>query len=289
MSQWSEWSEVYGFGERSKERVILRYPDNGGKPCPTDTEITEYTSERPMIHETANQVITNFLQRNLKTDPSPPLGTVQTEVPIGLFRDLLIIIDSSASIQSSNFEIAKEQLGELLSLLCPLPDPFNSSIHNGNNRAALIQFSDNVIEEFDFDDKHNMAELRSAILSVPYQNGNTCTGDAFYEAVQMFLSSKGMRQGTKKEVLILSDGQSNCGRNISTVLPTLHAKAAVFGLMIGGYTNSGKAELTSYVTKPKPKHLFAVNNYQELKTLLEVIRQQIDDTNPCAPFDLSKK
>lgn len=43
MSQWSGWSEVYGFGERSKERVIIRNPENGGKPCPTDTEITEYT------------------------------------------------------------------------------------------------------------------------------------------------------------------------------------------------------------------------------------------------------
>lgn len=93
----------------------------------------------------------------------------------------------------------------------------------------------------------------------------------------------------KKEVLILSDGQSNCGKNISKVLPELQAKAAVFGLMIGGYSDSGKSELTSYVTKPKPKHLFAVNNYQELKELLQLIRQKIDETNPCAPFDISKK
>lgn len=45
MSQWSEWSGIYGLGERSKERVIITHPDNGGKPCPTDTEITEYTSK----------------------------------------------------------------------------------------------------------------------------------------------------------------------------------------------------------------------------------------------------
>ncbi|VDI73894.1 Hypothetical predicted protein [Mytilus galloprovincialis] len=283
MSQWSGWSEVYGFGERSKERVILRYPDNGGKPCPTDTEITEYTSQKPMIHETANHVITNFLQRNLKTDPAPPQGTVQSK--IGLFRDLLIIIDSSGSIGSDNFDIAKRQLGDLLSLLCPLPDPFDASVHNGNNRAALIQFSDNVIEEFDFDGNHDIAELKSAIMSINYQNGGTCTGDAFHKAVQMFTTYKGMRQDTKKEVLILSDGQSNCGKNISTVLPTLRSKAAVFGLMIGDSSFSGKAELTSYVTKPKPKHLFAVDNYQELEKLLTAIRQNIDDTNPCAPFD----
>ncbi|VDI34916.1 Hypothetical predicted protein [Mytilus galloprovincialis] len=288
MSQWSEWSGIYGLGERSKERVIITHPDNGGKPCPTDTEITEYTTTKPMVHETANQVITSFLQRNLKTDPAPPRGTVQSK--IGLFRDLLIIIDSSGSIGSRNFEIAKKQLGELLSLICPLPDPFDSKVHNGNNRAALIQFSDVVIKEFDFDDKHNISDLKSAIMSVPYQNGGTCTGDAFYKAIQMFTSyNKGIRQNTKHEVLILTDGESNCGKDISTLLPTLHANAAVFGLMIGSYSDSGKAELTSYVTKPKPKHLFAVDNFQELETLLNLIRKQIDETNPCAPFDLSKK
>lgn len=89
--------------------------------------------------------------------------------------------------------------------------------------------------------------------------------------------------------MILTDGESNCGKDISTLLPTLHANAAVFGLMIGSYSDSGKAELTSYVTKPKPKHLFAVDNFQELETLLNLIRKQIDETNPCAPFDLSKK
>ncbi|XP_063398169.1 collagen alpha-1(XII) chain-like [Mytilus trossulus] len=284
ISQWSEWSEVYGFGARSKERVILRYPDNGGQPCPTDTVITEYTSRKPTIQSTANTVITSFLQ----TNPTSSQGTVKAKVP-GVFRDLLIILDSSGSIGSGSFEIVKEQLGELLGLLCPSTDPFISNKRTVYNRAALIQYSNNVVEEFDFNGNHNLAELKAAIQSVPYQGGNTCTGDAFYKAIQMFTSSKGMREGTKHEVLILTDGQSNCGRTLSSVLPMLHAKAKVFGLMIGGHSNNGKDELTSYVSQPKPDHLFAVDNFQVLKDLLKVIKDQIDKTNPCAPFELSKK
>lgn len=97
-----------------------------------------------------------------------------------------------------------------------------------------------------------------------------------------------MRQGTKHEVLILTDGQSNCGKSLSSVLPRLHAKATVFGLMIGDFSNEGKKELTSYVSNPKPDHLFAVESYQDLKELLKLIKTQIDGSDKCAPFDLNK-
>lgn len=42
MSSWSIWSQVYGFGVRSKERTILRCPDNGGRSCPRREQI-QYT------------------------------------------------------------------------------------------------------------------------------------------------------------------------------------------------------------------------------------------------------
>ncbi|CAC5389948.1 unnamed protein product [Mytilus coruscus] len=180
------------FGARSKEKVILWNHDNGGNPCPTDTEITQFTSWKPTIESTANKEITCWLHRNLKTSRPPSRQEiVKTEVPISIFRDLFIIIDSSGSIGCRNFEIVKEQLGELLSLFCPVPDPFYSNLHKAYNRAALIKFSNNVIEEFDFDDNHNLAELEAAIQSVSYKGGETCTGDAFYKTVQMITSSKG--------------------------------------------------------------------------------------------------
>lgn len=92
-----------------------------------------------------------------------------------------------------------------------------------------------------------------------------------------------MREGTKHEVLILTDGESNCGRNISSVLPALHAKASVFGLMIGSFSDRGKGEVMSYVSKPTPHHLFAVKNFEELKQLLIAIKTQVN--NRCTSFD----
>lgn len=286
VSHWGEWSDVFGFGVRTKERVILRYPDNGGRACPTDTTITKSTRKKPTIQATAVQIVTNFLHRDVKPIPSSSHSYSRRDDSIGYFRDLLIIIDSSGSVGSENFNIAKQQVSELLGLLCPRPDPFNRK--NGFNRAALIQFSGKVIEEFDFAAKKNLADLQASIKSITYRGGSTCTGDAFEKAIHMFTSSKGIRQGTKHEVLILTDGQSNCGKHLSTVLPRLHAKATVFGLMIGGYSSWGKKELVSYVSKPKPNHLFAVERYEDLKKLLTLIKAQINGSNTCAPFDIQK-
>ena len=36
VSQWTEWSEPYGFGQISRNRAILRHPVNGGADCPPD-------------------------------------------------------------------------------------------------------------------------------------------------------------------------------------------------------------------------------------------------------------
>lgn len=104
----------------------------------------------------------------------------------------MIILDSSGSIGSHDFELAKEKLSDLLALICPVPDPFISHGTSGYNRVALIQFSDTVAEEFDFNHNHNLAELKAAIQSVSFQSGGTCTGDAFYKAIDMFTTSKGI-------------------------------------------------------------------------------------------------
>lgn len=36
VTEWSVWSAPYGFGSIMRERKILRYPQNGGEPCPAD-------------------------------------------------------------------------------------------------------------------------------------------------------------------------------------------------------------------------------------------------------------
>ena len=97
----------------------------------------------------------------------------------------------------------------------------------------------------------------------------------------------GMRTRTdvKQEVLILSDGNSNCGGNATIAAKALQLKAEVFGLMIGSHSQGGMDELTSYVSTPVHEHLFAVASFRELRDLVDYIQSQISLIQ-CAPFDL---
>lgn len=102
---------------------------------------------------------------------------------IGQLRDLLIIMDSSGSVSRRDFNVAKFQLARLLGMLCPSPDPFN-----GNQRVALIQYSNVVRDVFDFDDKNNTAEVQKAVRNMRYMGRATCTGSVLEHAKDRMLT-----------------------------------------------------------------------------------------------------
>lgn len=89
----------------------------------------------------------------------------------------------------------------------------------------------------------------------------------------------------RHEVLILSDGHSNCGGDAVQAANALKAKADVFALIIGEQTIEGRTEMTNYVSLPVDEHLFAVSDYRGLKELVDYIEQNISGIQ-CAPFDL---
>lgn len=89
----------------------------------------------------------------------------------------------------------------------------------------------------------------------------------------------------KQEVLILTDGESNCGGDAIAAAKKLHGKAKVFGLMIGPQSPRGMDELKQYVSLPLNKHLFAIDGLQVLELLVNEIENQLKSV-PCAPFDI---
>ena len=140
--------------------------------------VTGILGTRPTVQQTASAVTQNFLIQD----------RLQNGNTVGQLRDLLVIIDSSGSIGSTDFNDAKSQLARLLGYLCPTPDPFDSY-----QQAALIRFASSVTEMFDFNDKSNTQEVKDGVESTNYTGGQTCTATAFnYAKNYMFSTTKGM-------------------------------------------------------------------------------------------------
>ena len=43
VSEWTPWSQPYGFGQISRERKVLRHPTKGGEDCPQNLTDIQYT------------------------------------------------------------------------------------------------------------------------------------------------------------------------------------------------------------------------------------------------------
>lgn len=121
------------------------------------------------INATAHSVVHNFLRRSANVHPITGQGKEAH------FRDLLIILDSSGSIGSENYDRAKSSISQLLKTLCPSPDPFGERYHH----AGFIVYSTYTQLVFDFSVYNSIYDIQNAIESVSYMSGSTCTTDAF--------------------------------------------------------------------------------------------------------------
>jgi hypothetical protein len=109
-----------------------------------------------------------------------------------LSRDLVIIMDSSGSIGSNGFQVAKEQTAKLMGLLCPTA-PFDkiAGFPYQYNQAAMLTYSTNVVENFDFNRYSTTVNIQNAIKRVRYVGGGTNTNKAFDQARGLFQPNKG--------------------------------------------------------------------------------------------------
>ncbi|XP_053395026.1 uncharacterized protein LOC128555742 [Mercenaria mercenaria] len=283
VSEWTQWSENFGFGQQIRTRTITQPSIGAGDICPELEEI-RYTDNVPSVNVTAKHVKSYFVRPNGNYN-----GDNQNVQ--GMPRDLLIIMDSSGSIRSSRYEDAKIQTSKLIGLLCPTDVPFDKVAGQPYqyNQAAMLTYSDIVEETFDFKRYNTTADIQNAISRATYFDMSTNTAEAFRRAIGLFTNAKGARDPAraKREVLILTDGRSNNAHDSLAAAESLKQVADVYGLITGSFSLHGKEEITRYVSQPPNRHLFYVENYAILRTLVAYIEREKTRARPdwCAPFD----
>ena len=179
-------------------------------------------------------------------------------------QTILLILDTSGSIGSSDFERMKRAMSNLIPHFC-------SKI-----QVAVITFSHTINLEFCFNCFDNTqdgrTDIQNAILAIPYRVGNTHTGAATRCAIHdIFTSECGLHRGTNcVDVIYITDGRSNGGFNVCNEVrclhnaPSLSDKINVYAIGIG---NANPTEIDCIAGDNDDK-IFSQRNFNAFEALI---------------------
>ncbi|XP_064596585.1 matrilin-3-like [Liolophura sinensis] len=198
-------------------------------------------------------------------------------------RDFLFILDTSGSISGDTYSMAKDNIAKLIGKICGTIGPGPA-----DNRAAVITYSTNPVINFDFKEYLDLADLQAAVGDLPKVSSTTCTGRALNLGQQIFNLKRGLREKgiSKKEVVLLTDGKTNCGPNAVEAafdLKRSRYNPLLFVFAIGQYNDDDKREMEMMASPPTSYHIFHLNNFTEFQQLVNFIYAI---PLPCAPIEI---
>uniref|UniRef100_A0A672RSX7 Collagen type VI alpha 1 chain n=1 Tax=Sinocyclocheilus grahami TaxID=75366 RepID=A0A672RSX7_SINGR len=176
--------------------------------------------------------------------------------------DVLIMMDSSASVGSKNFEMTKDFAKMLAKRF------LSAERGNFQVRVGVGQYSNNANIEAEF--SSDSTQVVAQIPEAKFQNAGTRVTNALNFAIERFRGSR----TRKKKLLVFSDGRSQ-GVNINQIEKAVeqvsNAGIELYVLAAGNQVN--EAHLRTMVSRGRPydntyayHHLFKVPDYRSLVT-----------------------
>ncbi|XP_064596306.1 collagen alpha-1(XII) chain-like isoform X2 [Liolophura sinensis] len=283
VSVWSAWGPTNSKGYRIHTRTILRHPQNGGAPCPPLTE----TDWDPWFNSSIQQKAFRMEERLISGQNTQGYSfRTKRQASTIKPRDFLFILDMSGSISSADYAREKDNIAKLIGVICGTIGPGND-----NNRAAVITFSTDPVINFDFNDHLNLADLQAAVRNLPKVSKSTCTGKALDLGQTMFVASKGARSDfiSEKEVVVLTDGKSNCGPNaVNAALALRNSRRPpllLFVFAIGNHNAASRQEMAAMASAPTSYHLFHFTSFIQFEQVVDFI---ISNPFGCAPIEVGR-
>ena len=178
-------------------------------------------------------------------------------------RYILFILDSSGSITSSQFTQMKQTLSNLLPLFC------------GNVIFGVMSYGEKLERNICFNcEQSDRSKLQQALRSIAFHNGpSTRSGDAIQCACDYMLSrSCGYfnEPNSITDVIFLTDGQSNRGKNVCTAANCIPQGVSVVSIGIGNNINYDELECIEG-DNGFPGHIFDVTDLAGLQALQESV------------------
>ena len=135
-----------------------------------------------------------------------------TAAPAKCPVNIVIVLDDSSSIGSTNFNLTKSFLSQLVGYL---------DIDSGNTRLGLVTYSTSATTRFNLNTHNSVTSVQSAIYSLTYSaGGSTNTHVALAHVRTLVLNSAaGDRNNVSNVVVLLTDGKS--GNSTATLVSDL--------------------------------------------------------------------
>ncbi|XP_041832449.1 collagen alpha-1(XII) chain isoform X2 [Melanotaenia boesemani] len=199
-----------------------------------------------------------------KPDPSESV-----KCPASAIADVIFLVDVSSSVGRNNFK-------HIRSFMSATAGAFQ--IGEDRTRVGVVQYSDSPRTEFNLNEHLTRPALLKAIGSLPFQGGDSRTGDALdYLLKNTFTEAAGARKGFPKALVIITDGKSS--DPVESYAKQLRSRGVE--IFVLGIQEADEAEMKLMASPPHTHHVYTVASFDVIKTvqgeLIAQVCSYVDD------------
>jgi len=244
------------------------YSATCGCTCPPGGGNCTWTFYGTFMFDPATQSGASTKSCTCNGRPGPPIPPAPPPVPPAppgpappckAKLDVVVVLDGSASIDSSDWQSA-------LSFTNKLVNGFNISADQVE--LAVVQFSEDADTVIGLSD--DSAAIHAAVTNLQQMQLNTNTYSGFKQAKDI-IDTQGRPNTAGTVVILITDGVQNSGLPAKMETDKLKAQnnATIFGIGVGSQVD--KREIDKWVSTPASSHYFGVSAFSGLEKVLKAI------------------
>uniref|UniRef100_A0A8C9EVF3 Collagen alpha-1(VI) chain n=1 Tax=Pavo cristatus TaxID=9049 RepID=A0A8C9EVF3_PAVCR len=217
-----------------------------------------------LLDDSFLQNITSYVCRGKKQRNEPRVCPLA--VTFANPADIMLLVDSSTSVGSKNFDTSKSFVKRLAERFLEASKPAEDSV-----RVSVVQYSGRNQQKVEVPFQRNYTVIAKAVDNMEFMNEATDVNAALQYVMGLYQRSS--RAGAKKKVLVFSDGNSQgiTARAIErTVQEVQQAGIEVYVLAVGSQVNEPNVRVlvtgksANYDVVYGERHLFRVPDYTSL-------------------------
>ncbi|XP_032413696.1 collagen alpha-4(VI) chain-like isoform X2 [Xiphophorus hellerii] len=175
--------------------------------------------------------------------------------------DVVFIIDESGGIGNNNFQLIRSFVQSLIGSL---------NVNQTGVRVGIVTYNEAPKVHAYLNSFQDRTEAQQFIKLLPYRGGGSNTGAALRFSLESVFKGRGKRKDVQKVAIVVTDSKSQ--DSVKEAVAELHRfPVRVFAIGV----NEKTPDLYNMASYPINKHVFAVDNFMQLKPLRKIMQKSI--------------